>query len=180
MNRQPSACKAAALPLRQYPMCDVPTWCGWRDLNPQAFQRCLLRAVRLPIPPHPQGGRGWISTISNRVVSAVLPDIHYPPKSVLSVLMRQAIIKTKVRNRSLADRDSACWWPGLESNQPLRIFSPSLSPFELPGHVGVPEGDRTLDARIKSPVLYQLSYWHIVAARLVYVLLHSISSARLY
>lgn len=24
------------------------------------------------------------------------------------------------------------WWTGLESNQPLRIFSPPLSPFELP------------------------------------------------
>ena len=24
------------------------------------------------------------------------------------------------------------WWTGLESNQPLRIFSPLLSPFELP------------------------------------------------
>ena len=153
---------------------DVSIWCGWRDSNSHALRRCLLRAVRLPIPPHPQGGRGRIPTISNRAIPAVLPDIHYPPKSVLSVLMRPAIIKTKVRNRSLAGRDPACWWPGLESNQPLRIFSPSLSPFELPGHgyclgfrrpnsktpAGVPEGDRTLDARIKSPVLYQLSYWH--------------------
>ena len=29
-------------------------------------------------------------------------------------------------------RPASHWWTGLESNQPLRIFSPPLSPFELP------------------------------------------------
>ena len=32
------------------------------------------------------------------------------------------------------------WWPGVESSHPLLIFSQTLSPFKLPGHVVWVEG----------------------------------------
>ena len=51
------------------------------------------------------------------------------------------------------------WWPREESNLRTRIRSPLLYPLSY-GASGVADGTRTRDHRDHNPGLYQLSYRH--------------------
>lgn len=46
--------RALALGAESLCRCRHNVECGWRDSDPQAFRRCRLKTVRLPVSPHPQ------------------------------------------------------------------------------------------------------------------------------